>query len=565
MKHSSEANDYEYGYVPFPDYACLAALRSWYEGLPARAAVDRYLPYKRVHAQSSRGVIGRIRRRLVDIAELNGRGDLAAAFTDRTTHRTHTGISIGRAIEALRKLHGREPQITDDIGVWLPQRAIRALKSQGITTLAELTLRVPRRRLWWIDIDGIGVASARKIEALFLCHPSLTESARRLVERSEPSRRVVWRHIVPTRSRDGSRGKYRAPKARCLLNVTTDRQAIEAWLALHETGTTARAYRKEAERLLLWANLERKRALSSLNTSDAIAYRTFLRSPEPRAQWMGPRRCRLSDEWSPFFCRLRPSSVAYALSILSAMFRWFVAQQYVVANPFAGVTAAGGRSTQPTQLRSLQDDEWRFARQIANELSAQHGWSVEAAQRLCFILDFEVATGLRASELIHARIGDIVFGDAADVWLRLIGKGRRAARVAVPPLAMQALQTYLRQRRLPADPRRCNRSLPLVPALSPDDSVSVSGTRLRAVLKRFFRLVAEQMRATDSAAAHKLAGASPHWLRHTHATRALARGVELRSVRDNLRHASIATTSQYVHGDELLRMQQLSVAFAAEP
>jgi site-specific recombinase XerD len=501
---------------------------------------------------------------LIDIAEHNGRDDLAAVFADRTTDRTRQSMSIRRAIEALRELHGREPQITDDIGVWLPQRATRALKSLGITTLAELTLRVPRRHLWWIDIDGIGVASARNIEALFLRYPPLTESARRLVERLRPSRRVVWRQIAPTRSRDGSRGKYRAPKASCLLNVTTDRQAIEAWLALHETDTTARAYRKEAERLLLWANLERKRALSSLNTSDAIAYRTFLRSPEPREQWVGPRRCRLSDEWSPFFCRLRPSSVAYALSVLSAMFRWFVAQQYVVANPFAGVTAGGGRSTRPTQIRSLQDDEWRFARQIANELSTQHGWSVEAAQRLCFILDFELATGLRANELIQARIGDIIFGDSADVWLRLIGKGRRAARVAVPPLAMQALQTYLQQRGLPADPRRCNRNAPLVPALSQDQSVSVSGTRLRAVLKRFFHLVAEQMRATDSAAAHKLSGASPHWLRHTHATRALARGVELRSVRDNLRHASIATTSQYVHGDELLRMQQLSVAFAAE-
>lgn len=564
MKHSSRVGEHSYGYVRFPDHACLAALRAWYEGLTARAAVGLYLPHKRVHAQSSRGVIGRIRRRLIDIAEHNGRDDLAAVFADRTTDRTRQSMSIRRAIEALRELHGREPQITDDIGVWLPQRATRALKSLGITTLAELTLRVPRRHLWWIDIDGIGVASARNIEALFLRYPPLTESARRLVERLRPSRRVVWRQIAPTRSRDGSRGKYRAPKASCLLNVTTDRQAIEAWLALHETDTTARAYRKEAERLLLWANLERKRALSSLNTSDAIAYRTFLRSPEPREQWVGPRRCRLSDEWSPFFCRLRPSSVAYALSVLSAMFRWFVAQQYVVANPFAGVTAGGGRSTRPTQIRSLQDDEWRFARQIANELSTQHGWSVEAAQRLCFILDFELATGLRANELIQARIGDIIFGDSADVWLRLIGKGRRAARVAVPPLAMQALQTYLQQRGLPADPRRCNRNAPLVPALSQDQSVSVSGTRLRAVLKRFFHLVAEQMRATDSAAAHKLSGASPHWLRHTHATRALARGVELRSVRDNLRHASIATTSQYVHGDELLRMQQLSVAFAAE-
>jgi hypothetical protein len=110
------------------------------------------------------------------------------------------------------------------------------------------------------------------------------------------------------------------------------------------------------------ANSERKRALSSLNISDALAYRTFLRSPEPRAQWVGPRRRRLSDEWRPFYCRLRPSSVAYALSVLSAMFRWFVAQQYVVANPFAGVTAGGGRSTRLMRFRSLQDDEWQSAR-----------------------------------------------------------------------------------------------------------------------------------------------------------------------------------------------------------
>jgi hypothetical protein len=92
-----------------------------------------------------------------------------------------------------------------------------------------------------------------------------------------------------TRSRDGSRGKYRAPKTRCLLNVTTDREAIEAWLAMHEADTTLRAYRKEAERLLLWANLERKRALSSLNTSDALAYRAFLRFPEPADRWLGAK------------------------------------------------------------------------------------------------------------------------------------------------------------------------------------------------------------------------------------------------------------------------------------
>jgi hypothetical protein len=54
---------------------------------------------------------------------------------------------------------------------------------------------------------------------------------------------------------------------------------VQAWLALHESSATKRAYRKEAERLILWAVVERGRALSSLTTEDATAYRGFLRNP----------------------------------------------------------------------------------------------------------------------------------------------------------------------------------------------------------------------------------------------------------------------------------------------
>ncbi|KVU49901.1 integrase [Burkholderia ubonensis] len=46
--------------------------------------------------------------------------------------------------------------------------------------------------------------------------------------------------------------------------------------------------------------------------------------------------------------------------------------------------------------------------------------------------------------------------------------------------------------------------------------------------------------------------------------RALARGAELTTVRDNLRHASIPTTSIYLHGDDVKRARQLSDAFSAE-
>jgi site-specific recombinase XerD len=43
----------------------------------------------------------------------------------------------------------------------------------------------------------------------------------------------------------------------------------------------------------------------------------------------------------------------------------------------------------------------------------------------------------------------------------------------------------------------------------------------------------------------------------------LANGVELTAVRDNLRHASVSTTSVYLHSDDVKRAKQLGMAFAA--
>jgi integrase/recombinase XerD len=40
---------------------------------------------------------------------------------------------------------------------------------------------------------------------------------------------------------------------------------------------------------------------------------------------------------------------------------------------------------------------------------------------------------------------------------------------------------------------------------------------------------------------------SPHWLRHAHATHALAAGAPLNLVKDTLGHSSIAITDMYLH------------------
>lgn len=287
----------------FPDEAELAALRSWYAGLDARDAVARYLGERRTAGMSSRGVLGRIRRRLVAFARARHREDLAAAFVDRPSNAS--ADVVARAIDALRHLPVPEPHISDEIGTWLPPRIVAALQVQGIRTLADLTVRIPRRRRWWSAIDGLGVAGARHVEAFFAAHPALTERARALIAATPSGIVVPWEQIRVPHEVDGSRGQFRAPQAACLLSASNDYEAIQSCLSLHESAATQRAYRKEAERLILWAIVERGRALSSLTTDDAIAYRGFLRRPTPCERWVGPSRPRQSVEWrrSVVHCR----------------------------------------------------------------------------------------------------------------------------------------------------------------------------------------------------------------------------------------------------------------------
>ena len=237
-------------------------------------------------------------------------------------------------------------------------------------------------------------------------------------------------------------------------------------------------------------------------------------------------------------------------------------QGYLLANPFSGVKVRGASHGPVVDTGHVfSEGEWAILRTIADGLEWSYGWDVPAAQRLRFILDFAYSTGLRASELVGVTLKLVQMDAHDDHWLHLVGKGSKAGKVALPPLARGALDRYLMQRGLPTSPQLWKPETPLIANLDKESKAGITASRLWSIMRRFFRTTADQMEADNPALAQKLRQASPHWMRHTHATHALANGAELTTVRDNLRHASITTTSIYLHGDDVKRARQIGAAF----
>jgi integrase len=73
----------------------------------------------------------------------------------------------------------------------------------------------------------------------------------------------------------------------------------------------------------------------------------------------------------------------------------------------------------------------------------------------------------------------------------------------------------------------------------------VHPTRLYNAVKRFFEAASAAARREDSPHARAFSAVSPHWLRHTFVSHALANGMSLESARQFAGHDSLDTTSIY--------------------
>jgi site-specific recombinase XerD len=496
-----------------------------------------------------------------------------------------------RALTVLEPVLVQRPAATDPLDTWIDPRLAARLAVFEIRTPLELVAAINRGGLtWYRRIPGVGrIAADKLIKWLQANEPSIgarIEAAAlipraQLIEAVRTARPVLA--VVPLEklalpaTLDGHDGTNRVPDA-CQIGAVNDLAAIEAWLAARAAGSphTERAYRKEAERLLLWAVFARKRAVSSLNVDDAIAYRDFLFNPTPRETWVGPSSApRFSPQWRPFTGPLSARSVGHTLTVVRGMFDWLVAMRYLAFNPFVAVPAV--RAVDPAAAdptlrlstdRYLSGAQWRMLREYLDDFAVD-----EAGIRARFAITFAYTTGLRASELVAATAGrlrvrasveadpaDGVFGSRREVSLRVVGKGAKVRDVPVAPELETLLDEYLSVRSLPGW-NECAPDTPILSALeapAPGRAITTS-TLYRMLRARFDALACTLNTQQRRGGGEAFERASTHWLRHTFGRHALADGASLNVVQMVLGHASVQTTTIYSSGPAEQAHQELSI------
>lgn len=353
-----------------------------------------------------------------------------------------------------------------------------------------------------------------------------------------------------------SRGKFRDDLT--VLSAQTDSEAVYEWIADkgRHSPNTAQRYRREAERLLLWAAKHGK-ALSDLNHADFLMFQDFLSNPKPISEWVSPSRFgRNNPQWRPFIGPLSDKSKHQTLTILYSMMNFLQRKGWLRKNAMPEPDSPRkGLGFQP-RTRSLSSREMDYVWQAHSQMPGDTRKELREKERIRWIIELFHRLGPRISEVSSHTMGTIqqtMIGDEASWAWFLVGKGRKEATLPLSDNLMEALGRFrisLGLNELPS-PGEQNPLVPSYASMGDDGSININEAReltrsaLYLIIKGLFEsaaLIADNHHPYD---ASRLRMASPHWLRHTCLRELADRTNSMRLVQELGRHSNINTSATY--------------------
>ena len=142
------------------------------------------------------------------------------------------------------------------------------------------------------------------------------------------------------------------------------------------------------------------------------------------------------------------------------------------------------------------------------------------------IIDLLYTTGIRRTELIHLKLGDV---NLSGTTIKVLGKRNKERILPVLPIIIAQLTLFLNERLCLDSVVDCEYLFLTKKGLKLNDSF------VYRLINSYFSTVSGKVKK------------SPHILRHTFATHLLNNGADLNSVKELLGHSSLASTQVYTH------------------
>ncbi|HWX03066.1 tyrosine-type recombinase/integrase [Collimonas sp.] len=371
-----------------------------------------------------------------------------------------------------------------------------------------------------------------------------------LIDLEPPDRNVN----TPTLSMDLFAG---SAEAEPLVAARSDSELARAFLYSSELSENSiKSSKKDLGRFLLWCQHHGK-MLYQLHIEDLIAYKAFLKDPQPEEIWVCATKWPRDDpRWRPFSGALSEPSMRQAFRVVKALLEFAKDAGYLRRN--AGALVKNVRTARDARItRYLSMQAVAHVHAALDALPATTPAKMKARARDRFLLLGYITTGARLSELTGAAMGAIYTEGDGRWWLDVIGKGAKPRRLPVAPEMLAAFRAYRLAFGLPAPAAR-NDATPLALSSRGQALVSITDEAASNAMKSLFAAAAILAEAAgDLDDAEALRQASAHWLRHTMLTMHANNEVSLKALQDTAGHANISTTAIYLHKSDKERHDEL--------
>ncbi len=349
------------------------------------------------------------------------------------------------------------------------------------------------------------------------------------------------------------------------IPVDSDARLILLWLREYSyCENTYITYRVIVLRFYLWIKYNNL-TIESIIRYHLLSYAEFIKAPDP--SWCNIQRHKFSHPgWRPFQKALSNKSIYSNLLAIKHMFTYLFNSGELSTNSFSFRFRLPRYSYYSfiKQSKYLTTDEFSLIIDFIQQLPASSDKLQDSKMRILWVFKLLFYTGCRRNEIVNATMNDIKLINHR-LWLEVTGKGNKIGLIPVTTELAIALDEYRAYHNIvPLYQRIKDEShIPLIILRKNDRRFSpISSGHLWYIIKSTCLLLTESI--TDPVLIDKLKRLSPHWLRHSFATAQVDAGIDLRIVKENMRHCYFETTMRYVHTDDDIRHQKTNANFGKQ-